>query len=99
MGLWERRGPEESARPKREGREVKVLNRWVEGETGENNEKMLNILQSICSKKEAKKILYFKKGPGNGKARYRKREFWTSLPYPPFPPPLLPAPLSGLDLP
>lgn len=30
-------GPEGHARRKREGREVKDLNGWVEGETGENN--------------------------------------------------------------
>ena len=48
MGLWERRVPEGYARRKREGREVKVLNGWVEREKGENNAKMLNILQSIC---------------------------------------------------
>lgn len=100
MGLWERRGPEGYARRKREGREVKVLNGWVEGETGGNNAKMLNILQSICYKKEAKKIRYFKKGPGSGNARYRKRELWTSPPTPhPPPPSLLPAPLSGHNLP
>ena len=43
MELWERRGLEGYARRKREGREVKVLNGWVEGETEGNNAKMLNI--------------------------------------------------------